>query len=133
MMVYLDSVILVYFFDHSGEFLQRAARRLATLRAAGDGIAVSDLVRMECRMDPLRHRDAKRLARFDTFFARDDVDKIPITTAVFDRATQIRAIHGYKAIDALNLATAVEGGCEVFLTNDLKLRSISGLTVEVLP
>jgi uncharacterized protein len=133
MKVYLDSVILVYYLDHVGPFQMRAAARLAALRAAGDTIAVSDLVRMECRMDPIRKADNVRLARFDGFFAHADVEVVPMTTAVFDRATQIRAIYNYKTMDSINLAAALEGGCDVFLTNDLQLNRFPDLTVEILP
>lgn len=132
MKVYVDSVILVYYLDHTGPFQTRAATRLAALHATGDSIVVSDLVRMECRMHPIRTGDAARLSRFDGFFTRPDVEKVPITTAVFDRATQIRALHGYKTIDAINLAAAMEGGCYRFLTNDLRLKSFPDLAVEIL-
>lgn len=133
MKIYLDSVILVYYLDHVGAFQVRAANRLGALYAVGDTVAVSDLVRMECRMDPIRAGDTARLARFDGFFSRPDVQKVPITTGVFDRATQIRAVHGYKSIDSINLAAAVEGGCHTFLTNDLQLRGFPDVTVEILP
>ncbi len=36
-------------------------------------------------------------------------------------------------MDALQLAAAVELGANVFLTNDVRLRSFPDLTVEVLP
>jgi predicted nucleic acid-binding protein len=133
MKVYLDSVILVYYLDHVGDFQTRAATRLSALRVAGDGIAVSDLVRMECRVDPIRKGDNVRLARFDGFLVHPDVEIVPINTAVFDRATQIRASHNYKAVDSINLAAAIEGGCDEFLTNDLQLSGFPDLTVEILP
>jgi hypothetical protein len=42
MLIYCDSVILMYFFDHSGPFNVRATNRLMALAAAGDRIAISD-------------------------------------------------------------------------------------------
>jgi predicted nucleic acid-binding protein len=111
----------------------RAANRLASLQAAGDGVAVNDLVRMECRVEPLRAGDARRLARFDGFFAQPDVQVLPLTTAVVDRATLIRAQHGFKALDCIHLATAVEYGCDRFLTNDAQLSRFPDITVELLP
>jgi predicted nucleic acid-binding protein len=132
MKVYLDSVIIIYYLDHVGDFQVRAARRLAALHAAEDEIVISDLVRMECRVDPIRKSDNIRLARFDGFFVRPDVQVVPITTAVFDRATQVRATHGYKAIDSINLAAAVEAGCGLFLTNDALLSGFPDITVEIL-
>src|SRR5437868_5379814 len=111
MMIYCDSVILIYFIDSTGPFNIRASHRLAALAAAGDGIAVSDLVRLECRVKPIKDGDAAKLAVFDAFFARPDVCLVPISTAVFDRATSIRAAHNFRLGDALHLAAAVESAC----------------------
>jgi predicted nucleic acid-binding protein len=57
---------------------------------------------------------------------------VPLTTTVYDRATVIRAMYGIKTLDAIHLAAAVEGGCNLFLTNDARLSSFHDLTVEVL-
>jgi predicted nucleic acid-binding protein len=134
MLIYLDSAIPIYYFDYVGPYQVRAAQRLAVLLAAGDEIAVSDLTRLECRVKPLRAGDTLRLAKFDGFFARPDVRIVPLTTAVYDRATLIRAQVGFKALDAIHLAAAVESGCGTFLTNDTRLSRFSGpLTIEVLP
>jgi predicted nucleic acid-binding protein len=133
MLIYCDSVILIYFFDHVGALQVRAANRLAAIHTAGDRIAVSDLVRMECRVMPVRLGDTTKLALFDSFFTQPDVLSVPLITAVFDRATHIRAQHGFKTIDAINLAAAVEHGCDRFLTNDVQLSRFPDITVEILP
>jgi uncharacterized protein len=132
MLVYCDSVILIYFFDHVGPFQVRSATRLAALGAA-DRLALSDLVRLEYRVGPLRGGDAVRLNAFDGFCGRPDIVRVPITTAVFDRATDIRAAHGFKLGDSLHLAAAVVGRCDRFLTNDHRLASFPGIPIEVLP
>jgi predicted nucleic acid-binding protein len=133
MVIFCDSVILIYFLDHVGALQARAAHRLAALTAAGDRIAVSDLIRMECRVGPLRVGDRQRLAAFDRFFAQPDVLVLPLTTAVLDRATAVRAQHGFRSVDAINLATAVEHGCDRFLTNDTRLSRFPDVGVEILP
>jgi predicted nucleic acid-binding protein len=133
MLVYCDSVILIYLFDHVGPFNVRAASRMAALQAAGDRVAVSDLTRMECRVKPMRLGNAAALALFDGFFLRPDVRVVPLTTAAFDRATVIRATFNFKTVDSLHLAAALESGCDRFLTNDTRLSAFSGIPVEVLP
>lgn len=100
MQVYVDSVILIYFLEHVGPLHTRAATRMAALRLAGDSVAVSDLVRMGCRVVPLRLADHGRLALFDNFFVLRDVRVLPMTTSVFDRATEIRAQFGLKTVDS---------------------------------
>jgi predicted nucleic acid-binding protein len=132
MRVFLDSVIIIYYLDYTGDFQARVANRLAACHAAGDEVTINDLVRMECRVDPIRKGDNLRLARFDGFFTHPDVHVAPITTAVFDRATQIRAAHGYKTIDSINLAAAAEVNCDVFLTNDTQLSGFPDIAVEIL-
>lgn len=133
MLVYCDSMIVVYFFDHTGPFNVRAVNRLAALAAAGDRIAISDLVRLEYRIKPVKNSDKIRLALFDAFCARPDTSVVPITTAVFDRATLIRAAHHFKLGDSLHLAAAAEARCDRFLTNDARLSAFTGVAVEVLP
>src|SRR5262249_19039987 len=133
MRVYCDSVILMYFFDHTGPFNVRATARLAALALAKDRLAISDLVRLEYRVMPLKAGDTTKLAVFDAFCARPDVQVVPITKAVFDRATIIRAAHNFKLADSLHLAAAVEAGCDRFLTNDARLSTFAAIPVEVLP
>jgi predicted nucleic acid-binding protein len=133
MLVYCDSVILIYFFDHTGPLNVRATNRLAALAAAGDRIAVSDLVGLEYRVKPVKTADTVKLTLFDAFCSRPDVQVVPITTAVFDRATLIRAAYNFKLGDSLHLAAAVEGGCDRFLTHDNRLSSCTDIPVEILP
>jgi predicted nucleic acid-binding protein len=132
MLIYLDSAILIYHLDGIGPFQARPANRLTTLRAGGDQVAVSDLTHLECRVKPIQLGDTLRLSKFDGFFGLPDVRMVPLTTAVDDQATVIRATHGIKTLDAIHLAAALEGGCDIFLTNDARLSSFHDLTVEVL-
>jgi predicted nucleic acid-binding protein len=131
--IYCDSVILIYFFDHVGSFNARAGNRLAAASVAGDQLAVSDLVRLEYRVRPLKVGDVTKLALFDAFCSHPGVRGVPITTAVFERATRIRAAHNFKLGDSLHLATAMEGGCDLFITNDGRLSACTDIPVEVLP
>lgn len=73
MLFYCDSVILMYFFDHTGPFNVRATNRLMALAAAGDQLGASDLVRLECRVKPIKDGNSAKLAIYDAFFARPDV------------------------------------------------------------
>src|SRR5262249_53340144 len=113
-------------------FRTQARDRMDQLVAAGDQAAISDLTRLECRLKPIRLSDAALLADFDTFFAAPDLLRFGLPETVFDRAMEIRAQHGFRLADSLNLAAAVEHGCGRFLTNDAQLRRFADLTVEVL-
>jgi uncharacterized protein len=131
-LIFLDTNPVIYFVEQPPVWGAIATARIAGLRAAGDRLAVSDLVRMECQVGPLKTGDATRLSDFATFFASPDVRVLPITGAVCDRAARIRAAHNLKPLDSLHLATAVEHGCDVFLTADARLARFPDITVEVL-
>jgi predicted nucleic acid-binding protein len=133
MRVDLDSVIVIYVIEGIPAHKNRANLRLAALRSAGDRFVVSDLTFLECRVKPLQRGDVVILAEYDRFLGAPDVDRLSLPMPVFDRATLIRADHGFKLGDALHLAAAIESGCDVSLTRDVRLGRFLDLAVEVLP
>jgi len=110
MLVYLDSVICIYAVEGALSFQTRARTRLATMRGSGDQPAISDLTWLECRVKPMRLGDATALADIEAFLTASDVMRVPMPTAVFDRACRIRATHNYKLADALHRAPLGNGG-----------------------
>ena len=131
-MVFLDANPVIYYVEQPVIWGPKATARITAFVAAGEPLAISDLVRMECLVGPLKKGDAKLSNDFRTFFISPDVRVLAITAAITDRAAMIRATHGFKPLDALHLAAAVEHGCGVFLTNDAGLKSFSDIVVEIL-
>jgi uncharacterized protein len=131
-LIYLDSNIIIYLLEQPAPFGPRASARVEAMVQAGDGIVVSDLSRLECRSNVIAAGDQVTLAQYDEFFAQAAERVMALTTAVCDRATEIRGRYRFKIPDALHLAAAVEADCQVFLTNDARLNRFSDLTVEVL-
>jgi predicted nucleic acid-binding protein len=130
--VFLDTNVVIFEVEQPPIWGLRARTRITAARAAGDRLALTDLVRMECLVQPLRRGDAALVAAFAAFCALPDVDVLPITPVLCDRAAQIRATHGYQALDSLHLAAAVEHGCGLFLTNDARLAAFPDVPVEIL-
>jgi predicted nucleic acid-binding protein len=133
MLVYLDTVICIYAVEGAPSFQARARARLAAMQVAGDQPGLSDLTWLECRVKPIRLGDAVALAAMEAFLTASDVVRVPLTTAAYERACRIRAVHNYKLADALHLAAAVEDGCGLVLTNDHRLSGFPDIPVEVLP
>ena len=131
-MVFVDASPVIYAVEQPPVFGQKAAYRLATLRAAGEQFAVTELIRMECLVGPVKARDVARLADFAAFFAGPDVVVLPINAAVAARAARIRATYKFQPMDSLHLAAAVEHGCNLFLTSDTQLNKFADILVELL-
>ena len=130
MLYYLDTVIVIYAIEGAPAFQARANARLAAANAAGDNVATSDLTRLECLVQPLRNNNVVLQSDYAQFLDKTKV--LPLTPAVYDKAAQIRAAHKYPLADSLHLAAAMLGQCDRFLTNDVRLASFHGITVEIL-
>ncbi len=132
MIVGLDANIVIYLVERNPVWLPRVTARLTAFQAAGDQLAVSDAARLECLVGPYQSGDAAVLADYTAFFASSGLLVLPVTVPVWERAARIRALHGFKALDSLHLASAVEHGCGGFLTNDASLGRFTDIPVEVL-
>jgi predicted nucleic acid-binding protein len=132
MIVFLDANPVIYFIEQPPVWGPKATARIAAFRAAGEQLAVSDLIRMECLVGPLKRADATTLNDFLAFFAAPDVQTLAVKAGVCDRAARIRATYNFKPLDSLHLAAAVEHGCGLFLTADARLARFPDITIEVL-
>jgi len=80
----------------------------------------------------MRTGDRQLLAEYDAFFASQIREIALLDARVMDKATEIRALYRFGIADSIHLAAAVVSGCEVFLTNDLRLTHFSEIVVRTL-
>ena len=130
--IFLDTNIVIYLIENPPIFGIGASGRISALRAAGHTFAVSDLVRLECRVMPIRRSNASLLNHYDAFFASPQVQVLALTGSVCDRATILRASYNFKTPDALQLGAAIVYGSDSFLTNDARLGACRDIPIEVL-
>ena len=85
---------------------------------------------------PYRTKSQVLEAMFEKLIKTLDCNVIVVDEAVAKKAARIRAEHqAFKAMDALQLASACLAGCDLFLTNDKQLKQfdeIRCVTVEEL-
>lgn len=123
MRVYLDTCVLIYRSEGTPPF-QAAARAALETLGPGDRACISDLVRMECLVKPLRLDDATLRATYQAQFA--GIELLPMPSAVFDLAAELRARCSLKTPDALHAACAIHHGGGEIWTNDHRLSTLSG-------
>ncbi len=134
MIVCLDSDITIYLVEHHPIWGQKTSARIAQLRTAGHQIAVSDLVRTEVLAGPLHKRNAALVANYQAFLSDPEIQILPLTAPVCLRAAHLRAASNFalKVPDCMHLAAALEHGCGLFLTHDIKLASCTAIAIEIL-
>jgi len=130
--VFLDANLVIYIVERPPIWGQKATMRLATFRAAAEQLAVTELVRMECLVGPIKVGDTARRADFAAFFSAPDVHRLPITAAVAERAAEIRGTYSFQPLDSLHLAAAVIHSCTLFWTNDSTLKKFPDIPIEIL-
>ena len=57
---------------------------------------------------------------------------LPIDAIVAESAARLRAVYGLRLPDALQIALAIESGCQAILCNDHSMRRVTDLSVLVL-
>jgi predicted nucleic acid-binding protein len=130
MTVYLDSCILIYRLEGAPAF--RAPILEAMRAASGTVFSISDLVRLECLVDPVRAGDLGRRAAFEAQFRK--LRHVRLTRTVFELGAELRATHRLKTPDALHAAAAIAHGCHEIWTNDRRFGAVEDrLAIRVLP
>jgi predicted nucleic acid-binding protein len=133
MRLYLDACSIIYAIEGLPSFRSAVLQSISQVEATPAGVLMtSSLSRLECRVKPLRDSDLQLLDRYDQFFSQTLIQVVEIRSAVIERATSLRAVHGFKTPDAIHLATAIEERAELFLTGDAALTRCPDIRVEVL-
>ncbi len=130
MRIFLDTAPIIYLVQHVEPYLGFLTARLTE----GSPVQVcGELTRLEARVKPIRSNDAILLKAFDAYFSDIIEEIVPLSRAVVDRATELRAKYNFRTPDALQLASAMISGCDLFLTNDSRLLQCTEITVENIP
>jgi predicted nucleic acid-binding protein len=131
---FLDASAVTYAVEGTpvwAEAVKQQLRQLAGSVEESAGslqLAISRLSWLECRVGPLRRRDAVALARFDTFFLHPDLEWVDLSAAVVEQATLLRAEHNLRPPDALQAASCLQLGADaVMVTGDAGFQRVPAL------
>lgn len=127
MRVYLDAAPVVYLVEQVEPYASELERRLSV---PGTVQVCSDLTRLECRVKPIRDNQQALLSAFDRYLHEIITEMLPLSPQVIDQATLLRARYTFRTPDAIHLAAAIVHECDLFLTNDYRLRRCAEIAVE---
>ena len=130
-MVYVDANILIYTVERVAPYAQMLDPFWQGLAARKAHAITSEMAALETLVGPMRSGDTALEDLFRRILFRSpSLRLVPVTLDVIERAAQLRAqIPGLKTPDAIHAATALEAGVASFITNDVALQRIAGLTV----
>ncbi len=84
---------------------------------------------IEVLVHPIRSGRADLARQYrDIWLHSTGLTTFPIREDIAGEAERLRAIHTLRTPDAIQLATAIRNGATFFLTNDLNLPTVPGLS-----
>ena len=128
--VAVDTAVFIYFIEEHPMYLPLVEPLFAEVDAGRRELVTSALTLLEVLVVPYRAGDLQLAERYEAIFSRSrglrvvDLDRGQLRTAA-----QIRATHGVRTPDALQLAAAFSERCQVFLTTDRRMPALPGLRV----
>jgi predicted nucleic acid-binding protein len=129
-----DSDCIIYFVDPNPEFDQRMTAIFQEVVSGKIVGLTSALTLTEGLVHPLRNGDAATAQRYrDLLLNSSDFQVLPISAEIAEIAADLRARYNLRTPDALQVATALDAGCDTFLTNNGKhFRRVTELNVLIL-
>lgn len=138
--LYLDSNVFIYAFEAQTDAVRGATAQLLREVHAQHVSAVTSLIsRAEVLVRPLRLKQGELADRYRALLSgAGAVVLYGVDESVVDRAAELRAEYPVlKLPDALHIATAMQVGCDAFVTGDRRLDVVSPriavLTLDRLP
>ena len=129
----IDSAPFIYFLSDDSPLKPLVTRVFRKAVESKIVCCTSVVVLSEVLQKPLRENRKDLAEEYQTLLkASDDFTLIPVDVTIAEEAARLRAAYNLKTPDALMIATAVQAGCEAFLTNDEALRRVGELRVLIL-
>jgi len=121
----LDTNLFIYVFEQSADYGEKAKGILEQVEN-GEISAVASVVSLtEILVKPIREGNITLEKQYKLLFTHfPNLNIIPISNTIAERAAFLRGTYGIKTPDALIIACAIDAGADMFITNDLRLEQI---------
>ena len=126
--VYFDTNVFIYLIEGYAVFETSLNEIRDSIFHREAEIFTSELTLCEVLVSPFRSNNSELALLYRQFLEESGAfTLLPTTRETYIRASLYRAQIGLKMADAIHVATAVENGCEVFVSNDAGLKPPKGM------
>ncbi len=129
----LDTAPLIYFIEQNELYLELVRAFFGAMSRGEFQVITSTLTLTEVLVHPLRSGNVELANQYrDIALDQENLITVPVSVELAEVAAQLRATQNLRTPDAIQIATAIQGGATFFLTNDVRLATVSDLEVLVL-
>lgn len=122
--VYVDFNIFVYFLELTPEFFIKAKVFFEWIDSVGARIFTNEFTLAECIYHPSRAGNLTLVAKYELLLEDEsDMQLLVLDGGLAKRAAAAGGQLGLKLADAIHFVSALEAGCDVFVTADVSFKS----------
>ncbi len=128
--VYVDSNIFIYLLESESGLFDKTKAFFTHVDAVGARVVTNEITVAECVYRPGRDGNFPLVSKYETLFEKDgEVEMAPLDGPLAKRAALFGGAMGLKLIDAIHYMSALEAGCDFFVTADTAFKSGPEMTV----
>lgn len=121
--VFIDTAPIIYFLENSSLYMETMRKFFTKCMEEHIQIVTSALTIEEYLVSPYSNGKLEYVDNFKRFLQYMNIEVVDIDAAIAEQGAKIRGQYkNFKAMDALQIATAVVKKCDMFFTNDKQLR-----------
>jgi len=125
-----DTNLFIYLIEENPLYLGKIDTLLSYLDNEGYEIITSTLTVGEILTKPYKDGRLDLIQKYQNFF--EDIFLVDLDRYTASRFAQMRARCNIKTPDAIQIASAIEGGADLFVTNDEKLQRCAHKDFQIL-
>ncbi len=121
--VFIDTAPIIYFLENSSLYVHSMEKFFTRCMKEHIQIVTSALTVEEYLVLPYSIRKMEYADNFKRFIEYMNIEVVEIDSIIAEQGAKIRGQYkNFKAMDALQIATAIVKKCDMFFTNDKQLR-----------
>ncbi len=121
--VFVDTAPIIYYLENSPLYSEIIKRFFTTCIEENIQVVTSAITVEEYLVYPYSSGQMDLADNFKRFLDYMYVEIIDINSDIAEQASKLRGKYkGFKAMDALQISSAIASGCDMFFTNDKQLR-----------
>ncbi len=124
----IDTAPLIYFIEEHPTYLPVVLPFFEALDRGDVTVITSVVTLVEVLVHPLRQNDHQLVQQYREILTNVvGLTTFPLTPDIAEIAADLRAKHNLRTPDAIQLATASHKGARYFLSNDMRLPSLTSV------
>jgi predicted nucleic acid-binding protein len=125
----LDTAPIIYFVEERSHF--GIVQPFFEALSRGYFRAITSIITLlEVLVQPYHHEDSNLAEKYkEILLHSDNLFIVPVSSEIADKAAEFRARYGIRTPDAIQIATALQGGSSIFMTNSRSLKKIQEIEV----